>query len=337
MPGRARLLRRGRGPIFARRGGMPRSIPPMPPSTTRTELLRTHAIRASAFVAISAVLASCGSSTSDGPNGPPALTNTIVFVSDRTGDDELHIMHGNGDVVHLLTTVPGPKTDPVISPDGKKILFTLGTLDASSASPLWSVNSDGTGLTQLTTDGAIDYHPTWSPDGSQIAFVSTRDGNDEIYVMNADGTGQLNVTNNAANDNSPSWSPSGTTILFDSDRDGAAGIAIYSMTPAGGSVTPLIGGYNPEWSPSGTRFLFLRASQIWIAESAEASSVREVTADPFFHFTPGWSPDESKLLYATSTTSNEEIWTIASADGDNATQLTADADGNNFTPNWTRH
>jgi hypothetical protein len=42
-------------------------------------------------------------------------------------------------------------------------------------------------------------------------------------------------------------------------------------------------------------------------------------------------------VYATSSTSNEEIWTINSADGDGATQLTADADGNNFTPSWTRH
>lgn len=294
-------------------------------------------MRAPAFAAISLVLAGCGSSSSDGPNGPPALTNTIVFVSDRTGDDELYLMRGNGDNVQLLATTPGPKTDPVISPDGKKIVFTLGTVEASSASPLWSVNSDGTGLTQLTTDGAIDYRPTWSADASQIAFVSTRDANAEIYVMNADGSGQVNITNNAANDNSPAWSPSGSTILFSSDRDAAAGTAIYSMTPVGGSVTPLVSGFNPEWSPSGTRFLFLRASQIWISESASASSVRQVTADTFFHLTPGWSPDEGKLVYATSTTSNEEIWTIKSADGDSAVQLTADADGDNFTPNWTRH
>jgi Tol biopolymer transport system component len=301
------------------------------------KLPRTHSFRAVAVIAMSIVLAACGGSSSDGPNGPPALTNTIVFVSDRTGVDELHVMHGNGDIVQLLATTPGPKTDPVISPDGKKIVFTLGTVEAGSASPLWSVNSDGTALTQLTTDGAIDYRPTWSPDGSQIAFVSTRDGNAEIYVMNADGTGQTNITNNAANDDSPSWSPSGSTILFDSDRISAAGTAIYTMTVAGDSVTPLVGGYNPEWSPSGTRFLFLRGSQIWISESAGASSVRQVTADAFFHFTPGWSPDESKLLYATSTTGNEEIWTIDSANGDNATQLTADADGDNFTPAWTRH
>jgi Tol biopolymer transport system component len=129
---------------------------------------------------------------------------------------------------------------------------------------------------------------------------------------------------------------SGSTILFASDRDSSAGTAVYSMTPAGSSVTQLVAGYNPEWSPSGTRFLFLRGSQIWISD-AGASLLRQVTADAFFHFTPGWSPDETKLAYVTSTTSNEEIWTIDSADGDNATQLTPDSDGDNFTPSWMRH
>jgi Tol biopolymer transport system component len=302
----------------------------------KLDLPRGHSIRVLTFIAISITVAACGGGSSDGPKETPGLTDRIVFVSDRSGVDELHIMHGNGDVVQLLATTPGPKTDPVFSPDGKKIVFTLGDIDIGTASPLWIVNADGTGLTQLTTDGANDYRPTWSPDGSRIAFVSTRDGNAEIYVMNADGTGQTNITNDDADDNSPAWSPSGNSILFDSDRNAAAGTAIYSMTPAGDSVTPLVGGYNPEWSPSGTRFLFLRGSQIWISESPGASSVREVTADAFFHLTPGWSPDESRLVYATSITSNEEIWTINSADGDNATQLTADTDGDNFTPSWTR-
>jgi len=288
-------------------------------------------------IALPLMLAACGGASSDGPTGPPALTNTIIFVSDRTGSDELYTMHGDGTGVHMIPTTAGVKTDPAVSPDGKKIVFTVGAIDVGTASPLWVVNSDGTGLGQLTTDGANDYRPSWSSDGSHIAFVSTRDGNAEIYVMNADGTGQTNITNNAADENSPSWSPSGNTILFASDRDSAAGIAVYTMTPTGDSVTPLVAGYDPEWSPSGTRFLFLRGSQIWISENAGASSVRQVTADVFLHFTPGWSPDESKLTYSTSTTSNEEIWTINSADGDSATQLTPDSDGDNFTPSWTRH
>ena len=67
--------------------------------------------------------------------------------------------------------------------------------------------ADGSGQTNLTNNVANDLSPAWSPDGSQIAFYSGRDGNTEIYIMNADGSGQTRLTNNAANDGHPAWSP----------------------------------------------------------------------------------------------------------------------------------
>jgi Tol biopolymer transport system component len=296
------------------------------------------AIRALSCGAFALILAACGGSdSSGGPNGPPALNNTIVFVSDRTGADQIHVMNGNGDIVRLIATTTGAKSDPVVSPDGRRIVFTLGANDVGDPSPLWIVSSDGTGLAQLTTDGANDIRPAWSPDGKKIAFASNRDDNFEIYVMNADGSGQTNITNNDANDISPTWSPDGNTILFSSDRDSEEGVQIYSMTSTGGSVSPLVHGYDPEWSPSGSRFLFLRGSQIWISDDATGTSVRQVTTDANLHLTPGWSPDESKLIFASAPVLDEEIFTVASAGGTAPVALTLEADGDNFTPSWTRH
>ncbi|MCH8349239.1 MAG: PD40 domain-containing protein, partial [Chloroflexi bacterium] len=60
---------------------------------------------------------------------------------------------------------------------------------------------------RLTSKPARHGEPVWSPDGSQIAFVSARDGNHEIYVMNADGSGQTRLTNNTAIDFDPDWGP----------------------------------------------------------------------------------------------------------------------------------
>ena len=303
--------------------------------------MRVAAALARSAPYIALALAGCGGSA-DGPiNGenPPALTNTIVFVSDRAGTPTINVMHGNGDVIQLLATNGGPKSDPVISPDGKKIVFTDGDIEAGSASPLWVVNSDGTGLKQLTTDGANDMRPTWSPDGTRIAFTSTRDGNAQIYVMKADGTGQTNISNDPADDDSPAWSPDGTTIMFASTRDslGSGQSEIYAMSPSGGSVTPMLVGYVPEWSPTGTRFLFERASQLWVATAGDTSSARQLTSSSEFHFTPGWSPDESKIVYASSISGSEEIWTVSSADGSGATQLTPDTDGENYYPKWSLH
>ncbi len=101
--------------------------------------------------------------------------------------------------------------------------------------------------------GATAAAPAQAQDAmGQIAFVSRRDGNSEIYVMNADGSGQTNLTNNPASDTFPAWSPDGSRIAFTSDRDGNQ--EIYVMNADGSGQTPLTN--NPEtdnspvWSPA---------------------------------------------------------------------------------------
>ena len=69
------------------------------------------------------------------------------------------------------------------------------------------MDSDGSNQTNITNNPALDFAPSWSPDGSKIAFVSFRDGNDEIYVMDADGSNQSRLTSNSADDWFPSWLP----------------------------------------------------------------------------------------------------------------------------------
>ena len=101
---------------------------------------------------------------------------------------------------------------------------------------------------------------------AQIAFVSHRDGNPEIYVMDADGGNQQNLTNNPSDDNSPSWSPDGERIVFWSYRKGHFQSAeIYVMDAAGGNQQRLTnnrhGDFSPAWlnspfsvSPAGKKF-----------------------------------------------------------------------------------
>jgi len=69
------------------------------------------------------------------------------------------------------------------------------------------MNVDGTGITRLTQNTAIDNYPMWSSDGKRIAFHSNRDGNFEIYTMAADGSAVVRVTNNPAFDVLAAWRP----------------------------------------------------------------------------------------------------------------------------------
>lgn len=98
--------------------------------------------------------------------------------------------------------------------------------------------------------GRSDLDPAWSPDGSRIAFVSTRDRNGqtcfetcapngEIYVMDADASQQRRVTRSPADDRAPAWSADGTRILFQSDRASARVPDVYVANPDGTCVTPL--------------------------------------------------------------------------------------------------
>lgn len=94
------------------------------------------------------------------------------------------------------------------------------------------MDDGGSGERRLTSNPAEDTSPDWSPDKHRIVFVSTRDGNRELYVMNADdGSLQTRLTASSGSEEAPRWSVDGTRITFVTDRDG--GSHQYSMNADG--------------------------------------------------------------------------------------------------------
>jgi len=83
---------------------------------------------------------------------------------------------------------------PVWSPNGRTIL-AANFPGTSMPDELHRINTDGSGRMQLTADASPYNRPVWSPDGESIAYVSTRDGRSQIYVMRADGSGETNISN----------------------------------------------------------------------------------------------------------------------------------------------
>ena len=99
--------------------------------------------------------------------------------------------------------------DPTFSPDGKKIAFyrQVAYRFISNEMPLaiYTMTSAGGSITQLTSATGQSVNPTWSPDGSKIAFSSDRTGQFQIYTMTANGGSQLRITKTSAKEGYPSW------------------------------------------------------------------------------------------------------------------------------------
>jgi TolB protein len=155
---------------------------------------------------------------------------------------------------------------------------------------------------RLTSNGAGNREPAWSPDGKKIAYVSERDGNPEIYVMNADGSDSARLTRSPGIDSSPAWSPGGTQLALISDRDGAP--EVYVMNLDGSEVTRFTFDMavcaDPAWSPDGD-WLAYSSTRDGDAEiyrvSADRFQTYRVTFSTGDDLSPSWSPDGLWLAF----------------------------------------
>ena len=187
--------------------------------------------------------------------------------------------------------------DVSLSPKGERVLFC-------ARGDIFTAPVEKGSTRNLTnSSGAHDKWPRWSPDGSRIAFISDKSGEEEVYVIAQDGSSPAEqlTSGGKAFRYAPEWAPDGKRIAF-GDKDGK----IFVLTLADHKLTQIVDApfgqiRDYAWSPRGNHLAFsmsnntgFRAIYIW---SAGDGQLRKVTDEMFNSRTPAWDPQGNYLYY----------------------------------------
>ncbi len=293
----------------------------------------------------------------------------IVFASDTTdGPADLWVVPAAGGEARQLTFDLNGNTEPDWSPDGKWIAFwtnrgnniAIAVIPAAGGEPIavgvpgnrprWSpdsrricyqgftesgdllvVSADGGDPVPLAANAEMGESggATWSPDGSNVAYVSADGGRREIWIVKADGSGAVALTSGASaatGEATVRWSPDGAHIAFVSDSGGQK--KVWIVPAAGGeprSVSTTPGeDQHMAWSPDSKQLAISSGtsaeSDLWVTTVAGGTAQRLI-ASPGADTDPDWSPDGERIAFASTRSHGGEeglwnLWTVAASGGE---------------------
>ena len=310
---------------------------------------------------------------SDTPAAPPTSAapllgggGGIAFVSDREDGRTLQIwwMLPEGTELRQLTFGPGDKAQPRWSPDGQRLVFVAPGGTDSFGNKLgldvWSMNVDGTAITNLTASPGDDTDPAWSPDGARIGFASTR-SNDlrqvfvaEVACTPAPGACSLGAPRNYsyspefnAVEFAPVWSPDAARLAVAASINGAPGRIYFhpGALPEGGiAPTPsvfdrsdtIIGVDHLDWSADGIYLTYTwkqpGSNEIYIVPADDPKRWQKLT-NSAGNKEPSFSPDGRFIVFTSTRDQNPEIYSMP-VGGGNETNLTQSSATRDMQPDW---
>ncbi len=222
-------------------------------------------------------------------------------------------------------------------PDNSRILFDT---ERDNTNDLYLMNGDGTNAQAVIGNPASDTDPSWSPDGSELVFVSDREnlGFDQIYRVNDQGSGVTRISDGTAADYAPAWSPNGDQIAFASGRDGFP--QIYVMNANGSGVARLSDGlgtdYAPAWSPNGNQVAFVserdNRPQIYVMNADGSSPPMRISDMSADDYAPAWSSN-NQIAFVSARDGFPQIY-VMNANGSGVAPV-SDGNGNDSAPAWS--
>src|SRR5437899_2575034 len=243
----------------------------------------------------------------DGGAGQSLPVNGAVTFNQLSVGSHQFVLSGVATNCTLLS--PNPATVAVTAGDTAQTTFQLScgaplrpiafSSNRDYSTSIYAMNADGSGVVQLTNNPP-DYRlrdgdPAWSPDGTRIAFWTTRDGDWEVWVMNADGRSgsPIHKIMRASDDGAPVWSPDGTKIGFQAGGD------IYVMNADGSNPVNVTNtpDWNDDivWSPDSRTIAFQTSSssgfvEIWVVNT-DGSSLKPIASGGTSNSgSPAWRP-----------------------------------------------